>query len=169
MAGFAVSPDSFAAAGQWLEKVSKSTEPGLYAYQQPRRPSPAMTAEGMFVQQLLGRAHDDARMIASAAYLGERLPDWKAAADTYYWYYATLALFQHQGEPWRRWNEALTRELLAHQEKTGRCRGSWVPEGKWADKGGRVYQTALCTLMLEVYYRYLPMYSLPDQLANAMP
>ena len=28
--------------------------------------------------------------------------------------------------------------------------------------GGRVYQTALCTLMLEVYYRYLPMYAVED-------
>ena len=36
--------------------------------------------------------------------------------------------------------------------------GSWVPVDVWAKIGGRVYSTALCTLSLEVYYRYLPMY-----------
>ena len=28
----------------------------------------------------------------------------------------------------------------------------------WAQVGGRMYQTAICTLTLEVYYRYLPLY-----------
>jgi hypothetical protein len=161
MAGIAVSSDTFAAAGAWLEKVSTPNRPGLYAYQPQRRASYAMTAEGFFVQQLLGRAHDEPRMVASAEHLGRRLPKWDESLDTYYWYYATLALFQHRGKTWERWNAALTRELVAHQESAGRAAGSWAPRGKWADKGGRVYQTALCTLMLEVYYRYLPLYSLP--------
>jgi GTPase involved in cell partitioning and DNA repair len=32
------------------------------------------------------------------------------------------------------------------------------PLGHWenGDHGGKVYTTALCALMLEVYYRYLP-------------
>ena len=40
----------------------------------------------------------------------------------------------------------------------GKAAGSWEPTGEWAPVAGRVYQTALCTLMLEVYYRYLPLY-----------
>ena len=32
--------------------------------------------------------------------------------------------------------------------------GSWDPAGPWGTEGGRVYSTALCTLILEVYYRY---------------
>ena len=60
---------------------------------------------------------------------------------------------------WQQWNEQLTRVLLAHQEKDGRAAGSWPPQGEWTRTGGRIYQTALCTLMLEVYYRYLPLYS----------
>ena len=157
--GIAVPAGSFRAASEWLDLVSPSSNSGLYAYQPQRGPTPAMTAEGMFSQQLLGMRRDDPRMQASAAYLADYPPDWESQPNTYYWYYATLALFQHQGELWETWNETLTRELLTHQRKDGPAAGSWDPEGEWADIGGRVYQTALCTLMLEVYYRYLPLYS----------
>jgi len=52
------------------------------------------------------------------------------------------------------------KELLAHQRPAddGRVGGSWDPLDRWSTTGGRVYQTAICTLTLEVYYRYLPMY-----------
>jgi hypothetical protein len=119
-----------------------------------------MTAEGMFVQSLLGTSCDDPQMETSAQYILKSPPDWEQS-NTYYWYYATLALFQQQGDAWTSWNEKLVPELLAHQEKTGRATGSWPPDGEWAPTAGRVYQTALCALMLEVYYRYLPMYSQP--------
>ena len=79
--------------------------------------------------------------------------------NTDYRYYATLALFHHPGPVWPQWNEQLTQQLLAHQQHDGRSAGSWPPQGEWTRTGGRIYQTALCTLMLEVYYRYLPLYS----------
>ena len=49
-------------------------------------------------------------------------------------------------------------ELLDHQVTDGGAAASWPPDDEWADVGGRVYQTAICTLTLEVYYRYLPLY-----------
>jgi hypothetical protein len=118
-----------------------------------------MTAEAMFVQQLLGLKPDDPRMQQSAEYLAQNQPRWRGDAATYYWYYATLAMFQHQGDLWRAWNATLTEELLAHQRTSGAVAGSWDPVDNWSKIGGRIYQTALCTLCLEVYYRYLPMYS----------
>ncbi len=157
--GIAVPAGSFQAARDWLDLVSPSTESGLYAYQPHREPTPAMTAEGMFSQLLLGVRHDHPRMRASAAFLADYPPDWDSRPNTYYWYYATLALFQQQGDIWENWNETLTPQLLVHQRKDEPAAGSWDPVGEWADIGGRVYQTTLCALMLEVYYRYLPLYS----------
>ena len=162
MNGVPVSALAFNAARKWLDRVSKRSKPGLYAYQKGRSFTPAMTAEGMFTQQLLGRRRAEPRMRMSAEYLAEHLPDWENATNTYYWYYGTLALFQHQGDGWRTWNDVLTEQLLTHQRKDAEAAGSWDPEGEWAEQGGRVYQTALCAMMLEVYYRYLPLYTLEE-------
>ncbi|MEW6251835.1 MAG: carboxypeptidase regulatory-like domain-containing protein, partial [Planctomycetota bacterium] len=162
LAGLPVPAEAFAAAERWLARVEDPDRPGLYAYRPGEPASASMTAEALFVRQLLGAPRDDARTRNAIEFLAEHLPQWGPSTNTYYWYYATLAHFHHGGAPWTRWNTALQRELLAHQATGGPAAGSWPPEGEWAAVGGRVYQTALCTLMLEVYYRYLPLYA-PDQ------
>ncbi|MCG3128087.1 MAG: hypothetical protein CHACPFDD_02961 [Phycisphaerae bacterium] len=159
VAGVDVPDEVFRTADAWLDRVSSESEPGLYRYRPDRRPTPAMTAEGMFARLLCGALRDESRERAGTALLLQHPPNWEDETNTYYWYYATLTLFHQQGEAWTRWNSHVTRELLAHQESDGRETGSWPPDGEWANVGGRVYQTALCTLMLEVYYRYLPMYA----------
>ncbi len=89
------------------------------------------------------------------------LPTWAPnAVDFYYWYYASLALFQYdgpKGAAWSKWNEPMKAALLTHQKmkKDGCENGSWDPAAdRWGSEGGRVYATAINTLTLEVYYRY---------------
>lgn len=159
LAGVEVPQVAFDAARDWLDLVSRRNGPGLYAYQPNRRYSVPMTAEGMFVRQLLDAPRDDSATTVSVELISRHPPKWDESVNTYYWYYATLALFHHQGERWQAWNESLTRALLAHQRRDECAAGSWDPIGEWAPTAGRVYQTAICTLMLEVYYRYLPLYS----------
>jgi hypothetical protein len=48
--------------------------------------------------------------------------------------------------------------LVSSQETRGTLAGSWKPVDAREKPGGRVYATALRVLMLEVYYRYLPLY-----------
>ncbi|MHC4093783.1 MAG: carboxypeptidase regulatory-like domain-containing protein, partial [Planctomycetota bacterium] len=157
-AGIEVPAEAFQSARAWLRRAEP--QPGLYAYRPKKPVTPTMTAEAMFVQQLLGARRNESHLQVSARFISRNFPDWEEGLNTYNWYYTTLALFHYRGPSWSRWNEALTAELLEHQNTTGSRAGSWDPDGKWAGVGGRVYQTALCTLMLEVYYRYLPMYSL---------
>ncbi len=155
-AGLDVPEEAFAVARDWMKLVEHPRKKGLYAYQ-PRRPvSPAMTAECMFVNQLINSSTTSQPMQFAADYLLENLPDWESGPNTYYWYYATMALFQHHTDAWTQWNETIKEVLLSNQQQNGRASGSWNPEGQWAKVGGRVYQTAICTLTLEVYYRYLP-------------
>ncbi|MFO0835735.1 MAG: hypothetical protein U0638_12245 [Phycisphaerales bacterium] len=153
-AGVKTSNITFDAARRWLDSVGTAGAPGRYAYQRGQAASPAMTAEAMFVQQLLGHGAGEARMEDSARFILEEMPRWRDGAPTHSWYYATLALFQHQGEAWARWNDALVPELLAHQHTDGSLAGSWEPQDRWSKLCGRVHQTAVCTLSLEVYYRY---------------
>lgn len=155
-AGLDVPTEAFAVADKWLDLVSQSTPLGQYRYQPDGEVTPAMCAESMFVRQLLQTSSEDPAMQASAAYILENLPDWDEECNIYYWYYATLALFQHQGDAWSQWNERVKDELISHQYQSGLIAGSWDPDGRWAGIGGRIYQTAVCTLILEVYYRYLP-------------
>ena len=77
-------------------------------------------------------------------------------AEFYTLYNATLAMYQAGGDNWSRWNDAVRDAVVANQTKgTGCERGSWDPKGTFAgDPGGRIYSTALATLMLEVYYRF---------------
>lgn len=158
-AGLDVAADALDAGRQWLDRVAAEPGRGLYAYQPGQRYTHAMTAEGMFVLQLLGASRSEARMRESAEFISAEVPRWQGEANTYYWYYGTLAMFQHQGEPWRRWNAALKEHLLANQRLSGPAAGSWDPADNWSRIGGRIYQTAMCTLSLEVYYRYLPLYT----------
>jgi hypothetical protein len=152
----------FEVADDWLDLVDMRSRPGLYAYQPGERPTFAMTAEGMFVRQLLGDEPEQDHMVNSADFVLRELPDWTRDPNTYGWYYATLAMFQHQGDAWAQWNEAVSRELLAQQVQAGAMAGSWAPADRWSQIGGRIYQTAICTLSLEVYYRYLPRFMQAD-------
>ena len=155
-AGIVVPRDVFEGAGRWLEQASSSGAPGRYSYSRGGPASAAMTAEAMFVQQILGHSRDEARMKESAAFILSQPPVWDGAAPTYHWYYATLALFQQQGDEWDRWNRQLSPILVEHQRRDGAAAGSWDPQDEWSRLGGRLYQTAVCTLSLEVYYRYKP-------------
>ena len=80
--------------------------------------------------------------------------------DEYYWYYGTLSMYQYGGDEWNQWNEAMRDLLISEQSTNGNFVGSWDPRGAWGRYGGRIYQTALSTLCLEVYYRFLPLYQL---------
>jgi len=79
-----------------------------------------------------------------------------ADANLYSWYYDTQALYNYGGAYWSSWNRRMEPLLLNSQSDDG----SWPGEGSGLTKkrsGGDhdVYRTALCTLMLEVYYRYV--------------
>ncbi len=84
--------------------------------------------------------------------------------DAYYWYYATQVMFQVQGDAWNAWNERLRGLLINSQAQSGALAGSWdnrapLPD-RWGLEGGRLYLTAMHLLMLEVYYRHLPLYQI---------
>ena len=80
----------------------------------------------------------------------------RGRVDFYYWYYATLMMFQVGGEFWADWNAALVPALLETQDrdKGSPLHGSWPPQGQNSEHGGRIYQTTLGVLMLTTYYRY---------------
>jgi Ca-activated chloride channel family protein len=72
--------------------------------------------------------------------------------------HATFFLQAQGGPQWDAWNRAQRRQLVDAQCKQGADAGSWWnPDDVRAAAGGRLFQTAVNALTLEVYYRYLPL------------
>ncbi len=143
---------------KFLKDRSLGPKKGLAAYRQnDLKPTPAMTAEAFFSKQIIGIKRTSPASIEAVEYLLQHLPK-RSETDLYYWYYGTLGMYQFGGRPWQRWNISLRDMLISRQRVSGSLAGSWDPEGKWGKYGGRLYSTALSTLCLEVYYRFLPIY-----------
>jgi hypothetical protein len=118
----------------------------------------------MMSRIFMDKNQGDPRLSGGAARLVKDLPVWNGSRDElkvdfYYWYYASLALFQYdgpEGPTWKAWNEPMKNALVTNQKtkKDGCGSGSWDPIDRWGFEGGRVYATAINVLTLEVYYRY---------------
>ena len=117
-----------------------------------------MTAVGLLGRQYLGIKRDSPMLAGGMKYLMNNLPD-ETFPNIYYWYYATQVMHNMSGYEWDTWNRKM-RDLLVRTQvrNADSCaNGSWDP-GKdvWGNRAGRVMQTSLSALTLEVYYRYLP-------------
>jgi hypothetical protein len=80
--------------------------------------------------------------------------------NMYYNYYATQVLHHVGGYPWEQWNAVMRDYLVKTQAKAGHEEGSWYFDGDdmGSRNGGRLYCTAMAAMILEVYYRHLPLY-----------
>jgi len=157
MAGLAVPESAFEKARLWLDLAGGGRHGGLYGYQKPGKSSPAMIAAGMFCRQL-DLVPPTAPIMRESAQALKMEPIDTENPDFYHIYYATLALYQHQGPIWQNWNTQLRTNLPLLQRKTGRHTGSWDLSSGITSAGGRVASTTLATLSLEVYYHLLPIY-----------
>lgn len=153
LARLPVPADILPGAAAFLETLRIEAPEGIaYGYTSASGASARRTAIGA-----LGRIYTDRKEVGeSIKYFvaTEGTPDWDDC-DLYYWYYGTLASFQHGGDQWWTWNDAMKKALVENQrEGDPDVDGSWDPRGDHALYWGRVGSTALSTLCLEVYYRY---------------
>ena len=79
--------------------------------------------------------------------------------NMYYNYYATQVMRHYGGEHWETWNTKMRDTAGQRQDTKGHAKGSWYfPKSPWAERGGRLYCTSMATMILEVYYRHMPIY-----------
>jgi hypothetical protein len=151
-----------------------------------------LAATGVLCMQLLG-APRSAEVKATMKFLEgctfnfatfEKQP-YEEKYPIYHWYYVTQAKFQESPEVFAAWNKQFSPELCRQQviEKNAieGPDGKRVDIGFWDSPskqeqsvlGGRVEDTCLCTMMLEVYYRYLPSFHKidagPEEAAGLAP
>jgi hypothetical protein len=157
---------------RFLKERSLGQNKGLAGYRfvggQPLPPTDSMTAEALFCKQMLGISRTNQASLEAVGFIMQRVPR-SSTHNLYFWYYGTLAMYQYGGTAWREWNEALRETLIAEQRTRGHLAGSWDPKAPWGPYGGRVFSTALSTLCLEVYYRFLPLYQIGGQFEEGEP
>ena len=119
----------------------------------------SLTALAVLGRFLIQKDRKDHRLAFGLQMLAMDLPtDGRLTVDFYYWHVGTLAMFEAggaDGKRWTTWNGAVQSVLLGSQVTAGDFAGSWAPIDRWTFDGGRVAATALNTLTLETYYRYV--------------
>jgi hypothetical protein len=158
MAKIPVPKAAFALTNRWLQSVA-SNSGASYGYRKPgdRGAAKATTAAGHLCLMYMGRGKDDPGMQKGAALISKKGPD---LGDLYYSYYASQIMHHMGGDMWKKWNEQTRDPLIAKQDKAGITKGSWKLTGHdhGFKQGGRLYTTALAAVILEVYYRHMPLY-----------
>lgn len=164
MAKLEVNPATFANYERWLTSVARGDYGSQFGYM-PQRPGtvPTMTAVGLLCREYLGAPKGDPALNAGIDYLLKNAPASNEQRNVYYWYYASQVLHHMRDERWDQWNRRVRKLLVDSQVKgTGCDAGSWDPKlptpDPWGGAGGRLLQTSLSCLTLEVYYRHLPLY-----------
>lgn len=126
-----------------------------YGYMRPQINRPTTTAVGLLCRMYLGWKREHPGLKRGVESLARSGP---SREDIYYNYYATQVLRHFGGPMWDEWNPKMRQFLVETQTREGPGAGSWSVTDPHGSGGGRIYQTALSILTLEVYYRHLPLY-----------
>lgn len=136
---------------------------GGYGYQGPH-PTQAgyftLTGVGMLCNQMWDKgSRAEVRKAAKYVLENTRFDYNTGFCDLYGHYYESQAMMQRGGAEWKQYNDLFRDQLLDNQDADG----SWKTPGggnkpravaaSW--QTDKIYRTCLCTLMLEVYYRFL--------------
>ena len=161
-------PKTFKLANAFLDSVSDSRG-AAYGYNTKpgRRGRPTLTSIGLLCRMYLGWKQDRPGLVDGMEQISDTGPDTEYGIDMYYNYYATQAMsHMYKGKPqWKKWNLEMREFLVSTQSRDGNARGSWSfttinpsKVNNWGARGGRLYETAMACMTLEVYYRFLPIY-----------
>ncbi|MFA4945192.1 MAG: prenyltransferase/squalene oxidase repeat-containing protein [Lentisphaeria bacterium] len=157
----------------FLQKQAFNQKTNSFVYATGSSGTISMQGVGALCLQMLGLGKSSEVAAAIKAIEATKV-DWNSPRHVggghtaYAWYYQTQAMFYAGASKFGPWNRQFSKELVANQKP-----GPQTPEGKptgyWEPRPSPehavpdydpLYNTTLCCLMLEVYYRFLPTYKL---------
>ncbi len=159
MAHLQIPPETFRAADGFLNFVS-TNKGAYYGYDQPTTGKPpGTTAIGLLCRMYMGWDRNNPGLVEGVKYISQVGVNKK---DIYYDYYAAQVLRHYGGPEWDKFNGELREWLVSTQDKQGEAKGSWYFADSLSHRGplegGRLASTAFATMILEVYYRHMPLY-----------
>lgn len=142
------------------QSVQFNTPPGGFWYQvyenyplRPSRTSFALTAAGVTALYGAGE-YDGAEIRGGLRYLFDPRnrpapSDMNETFDYFYGHYYAIQAFFQSGEPyWSQWYPSIRDELVNGQRA----------DGRWQDLVGSNYATSMACVILQIPYRYLPIF-----------
>lgn len=166
LAGLDVNAEVVRGARDFLRDVVSLDYESRYAYMAGASESDATDSIGLLCRLYLDWGIENPDLIRGVNRLSNDIGP--KLNVPYYTYYATQLMYNVGGSTWNRWNGRVRDELIRTQEMEGHERGSWFPQN--ADShcitGGRLYATSLNCMVLEVYYRHMPLYQKMEQSTN---
>ncbi len=169
---------AMARAAAACKKNAKSS--GAFGYVGPTDVHNELTTAAVFSLFLLEN-ESSAELKGGLAWLASATCDWQkpwSANPIYHWYYATQAKFHAGGLTWAAWNKDFAPDLIKNQIVIRDAVpygtrmidvGFWESPSNKEHCQSRVYATALCTLMLETYYRHTPMFEKAEDKESNKP
>jgi hypothetical protein len=154
LAGIDVPYDVWARIEGFLDGVQEDGG-SRYVYMIGRPDTNATTAAGLLCRMIGGWPRDHRPLMQGVMRLGAEQPE---RNNMYFNYYASQVLHHVGGAQWERWNPRMRDYLVDTQATDGHEVGSWYFAESHSTPGGRLYTTAMATMTLEVYYRYMPLY-----------
>ena len=136
---------------------------GGYGYNSGNQPEPGyftLTGVGMLCNQMWDKGNRTEVRKAAKYVLENTKFDYNSEfCDLYGHYYESQAMMQRGGDEWKQYNDLFRDQLLQNQDADGSWKtpgGGKKPRATAASwQGDKLYRTCLCTLMMEVYYRFL--------------
>ncbi len=154
MAYLAVPPGTVKGASVFLDSVQADSG-AAYGYTNPGE-APGTTSVGLLSRMYLGWKKDNPPLQRGVERLSKMGP---SKSNMYFNYYATQIMRHNGGDPWTKWNNVMRDQYVNTQAKNGPEKGSWfIPGDHGSERGGRIYCTSMATMVLEVYYRHMPIY-----------
>ncbi len=119
-----------------------------------------LTGVGMLCNQMWDKGNrSEVRKAAKYVLENTRFDYNTEFCDLYGHYYESQAMMQRGGAEWKQYNDLFRDQLLRNQDVDGSWKtpgGGKKPRATAASwQGDKLYRTCLCTLMMEVYYRFL--------------
>lgn len=143
-------------AEQFVDSLATSNGRFGYNISDSLKTSATTTAIGVLSKMYLGAGINAGSLEQATRFLSDHGP---SKNNVYFNYYATQVLHHRSDHRWQNWNETMREHLVTSQDQSNTHQaGSWYFPDPHGQVGGRLYTTAMAVMILEVYYRYLPLY-----------
>ncbi|MBI3269875.1 MAG: terpene cyclase/mutase family protein [Planctomycetes bacterium] len=157
-AGLQVPKDVIDHAVQYVQRCANKDESGSFVYSlrgHANRSSFALTAAAISTLVYTGQ-YDAPEIQPGLQYLIKNRPGATRNDSSHYFYenyYAALAMYYAGGDYWRNWFPSIRDELVQRQN-----RSKTAADGCWPGEYCEEYCTAFALLILQIPYRYLPIF-----------